>query len=377
MKIDILYFDAGSGHRSAAMGLKSALLQERNDWQVRAVNIVDIFDVHPRCSRTVRRGIDHFNGQLQREKVFDLKGLINLSLLFHDLLSVRDIKQISQFWAESPVDAVVSVTPIYNPVLYRSVRLIKPETICVTIPVDFAEVKPRYWFTPKVEQYYLNGTEMLWQQAKKAKIADEFNHRISGMIIEPECYENSPINIYDEITKLGLDPTLPTGLVSFGGQGSILLSQIAHELVKSPVPVNMIFLCGRNQAVFEELNNLPTPYNKLVLSYLKETPIKYLQLADFAIGKPGAMTITESMIVGVPLIMLKSRGLRPVQRDNEAWVIEHGVGKIVDRPKNVPAAIVTVLNSPTYRQNAQNQYHRGVFEAAKILRSLVEGKSHK
>src|SRR5262245_13005818 len=158
-KIDIVYFDAGSGHRSSAKGLERAVAAARPDWRVRMVNIVDVFAPNKQFHRIVCAGIDHFNGKLKREKVFDLKGLINLSLMFHDLLSAKGIREISNFWKDDPPDAVISVTPMYNPALYRAARLANPKVHCVTIPVDFEEVKARYWFTPKVEQHYLVATD--------------------------------------------------------------------------------------------------------------------------------------------------------------------------------------------------------------------------
>lgn len=370
-KIDIIYFDAGSGHRSAAVGLQSALSNLRENWQIRTVNVVDVFDYHKRFGRIVRAGIDYFNWQLQRDRVFDLKGLINLSLLFHDLLSPRDIEQIARFWSDSPPDAIASVTPMYNPALYRSVRLANPNTVYITIPVDFEQVKPRYWFTPKIQQHYLNGSDRLVVQAKAAGVPDKFNHRISGMIIDPKCYDPT-INVTQEKEKLGLDPTLPTGLVSFGGQGCVLISDIAKKISQYHLQLNMIFLCGRNSAVFQELSHLNTPYRKVVLGYTQATPIYYLQLADFVIGKPGAMTITESLITGTPLIIIKSRGMRPVQRGNEEWVVEHGVGKICDRLDNLVPAINEVLTSPSFRQNVKKEHHQAIFEAAELICSLVE-----
>ena len=123
---------------------------------------------------------------------------------------------------------------MYNPALYRGARLANPKAHCVTVPVDFEEVKPRYWFTPKVEQHYLVATARLEQQARAARIPESFIHRISGMPIDPEFYEAPQINVVEELARLGLDPELPTGFVSFGGQGSVLLTEIARSVARSP-----------------------------------------------------------------------------------------------------------------------------------------------
>lgn len=374
-RIDIVYFDAGSGHRSAAKGLERALAAARPDWRVRMVNVVDVFAPNRQFHCIVKAGIGYFNWLLKREKIFDLKGLINLSLMFHDFLSPLGIRQISGFWAEDPPDAVVSVTPMYNPALYRSVRSINPRAVCITIPVDFEEVRSRYWFTPKVEQHYLVATDRLEEQSRKARIPDSFIHRIPGMPIDPEFYEFSQpeyMDVAHELERLGLDPELPTGVASFGGQGSVLLGEIARRLARSDLKLNMVFLCGRHAAVYEELSNLDTPYRKLVLSYSKETPIYYHRLADFVIGKPGSMTITEALVTRTPLIAIKSRGMRPVQRGNEEWLRSRGVGRIVDQMDDLAPAVRDIVTSRRYRQNAKREFHRGVFDAADLVCSLLE-----
>ncbi|MEZ0542397.1 hypothetical protein [Fibrella arboris] len=370
-RVDLLYFDAASGHRSAAAGLQSALQAGYPHWPVRMVNIVDIFDHHPRMGPLVRRGIDRFNRQLQKDKVFDLSGQINLSLLFHDLLGEKGRTQLARFWGNTPPDVVVSVTPMYNPALFRSVRLLNPAAVCITIPVDFDEAKPRYWFTPKVPQYYLNATDRLYDQARALGIPDSHNLRISGMPVDPACYQLPPTDRADTLRKLGLDPALPTGFVSFGGQGCSLLTDIAEAVAEAKLAVNLLFMCGRNEAVREAISGLPTPYPKAVMGYTSETPIHYLRLANFAIGKPGAMTLTEAMLTHTPLIALKSRGMRLVQRGNEDWLLNKQVGLVVNGPRQVASAIKQVVVSPEYRQRAAKQSHRGVFEAVTQIGQLA------
>ena len=312
-RIDIVYFDSGSGHRSAAKGLKRVLAAAHQDWPVRTVNVVEVFAPSRQFHLTLRMGIGYFNWMLKREKVFGLKGLITLSLTVHDLLSPSQLGRISGFWAKDPPDAVVSVTPMYNPALYRAVRLVNPRAVCITIPVDFEEVRSRYWFTPKVEQNYLIATERLAEQAREAGVPHSLIHRISGMPIDPEFYECSGTDIAKELSCLGLDPCLPTGMATFGGQGSVLLVEVAERLAQSNLKLNMIFLCGRQAEVYKQLSNMKTPYRKLVLSYSKETPIRYHRLINFVIGKPGSMTITEAVVTRTPLIVIQSRGMQPVQ----------------------------------------------------------------
>lgn len=273
---------------------------------------------------------------------------------------------------ENPPDAVVSVVPMYNPVLYRSAHMANPDTVCITIPVDFEEVRSRYWFTPNVKQHYLLATDLLITQAKKARIPDAFLHRMPGMIIDPAFYCDPPTNIPHEIEQLGLDPELPTGVVSFGGQGSVVVHEIATQIAQSSLKVNMIFLCGRDTNSYEAVRNLSTPYRKLVLRYTEKPPHYYHQIADFVIGKPGSMTLTEALIICKPFIFIKSRGMAPVQCGNEAWVLEHGTGVMANGAKRVAQSVEQVLSSPLYREKAESYWHDGVFKTADTVCALVD-----
>ena len=132
--------------------------------------------------------------------------------------------------------------------------------------------------------------------------------------------------------------------------------------------INMIFLCGRNKAVYKKLKSAETPFKKLVLDYQAETPVKYFQLADFVIGKAGAMTINECLVMRKPLIAIKSH----LQSGHEAWIQQSGTGIVIETAAELAGAIGLVLASDLYRQNAAREHHRGIFDAAEALCAIAE-----
>lgn len=369
--IAIVFFDAASGHRSSAVALQKKLKQQYPRWKAEMVNITDVFDHHPTFGPIVRAGVNYFNWQLRKDLVFDLKGLINLSLLCHDLTFSRGIRKIARYWQHSPPDAVVSVTPMYNPVLYRSAKWVNPRVKCITIPVDFEEARPRYWFTPREEQYYLNATPRLSGQAKAAGIPEAYLHGLSGMIADPDAYLEPNLDKPQVLRQLGLDPGLPTGFISFGGQGSRKVWQIAREIGRQQLPVNLLFFCGKDARLYQQLTALKMPYPKKVFAYLKETPIHYLHLADFAIGKPGAMTITEALLTRTPLIAMKSTGMSPVQRGNEAWLTQAQVGVVAATVGSIVPAIEQVLQRRSIQEHIAQHRHHALAEAAEKIALLV------
>lgn len=365
VRVDILFFDVASGHRSAARALEMILQQDQPGWQVRCVNLADVF----RGNRVVTSA---FNWMLKRDRVVNLRGLVHLNFFVNDVVRSRTIASIARFWAASPPDVFISVTPIHNEVLYNSVRHTNPSAVCITIPVDFEEMMARYWFTPATKHHYLIGADTLIGQARRAGIDEAHIHRLSGMIIDPRFYAPIPSDLHEQARGLGLDPSLPTGLVAFGGQGSVSVRQIAYHLAEANIPLNMIFLCGRNRPLFNELTAWKSPYRKLVAGYNKQPPVLYHQLADFVIGKPGTMTITEAVVTGTPIIALESTGMAPLQRGNEAWVRATGVGMVVKNVGEIGQAVARILADRERYQTAAAQHaSRGIFDASRIIASLA------
>ena len=179
-RVDVVFFDAGSGHRSAARAIQKALQRERPGWDVRTLNVPDVIRHNRSFHWIVERGTRWLNEEMQREKVFDLRGKVNLGLFFHGLLTDRGIGEIARFWEGAAPDAVVSVTPMYNPALFAAARRVNPSVRCVTVPVDFEEFKRRYWFTPRTAQTYLVATARLHDQARARGVPEEDTHRIAG-----------------------------------------------------------------------------------------------------------------------------------------------------------------------------------------------------
>jgi UDP-N-acetylglucosamine:LPS N-acetylglucosamine transferase len=371
-RVDIVSFQAGSGHVSAARALELALRACRPDWHVRVVDLLDVVAAHRPFWLVARVGIGYFNRMLERERVFDLRGLIRLSLLCHDLIRSRGIQQIGRFWAEQPPDVVVSVTPMYNEALSRAACTVNPAVRYVTVPVDFEEVMPRYWFTPRLDHHYLLGAAGLEAQARQAGVPAERRHRLSGMVVDPRFYTMPPTGTAEQFTRLGLDPSLPTGLVHFGARGSVLVREVARRIAGSDLELNLILLAGRSESVARELGAMRAPFPVRVLGYMNDTPIDYYGLATFTIGKPGTMTIVETLVAGAVPVVVKSRGMAPVQRGNENWLVTNGVGVVARDLDSVVPAIREVLGSRgRYQQQAAIRAGRGVFEAAEIVANLT------
>lgn len=369
-RIDILFFDATSGHRTAAFALEKAINQAA-DVQVRVLNLPDVLRTQPVLQTMAKSGVDAFNWFAQREQVWFLRQQFSFFQTIQANVPSIMIEQVADVWREEPPDMVVSVLPICNLLLERAFHLANPTAPYIIVPVDFEEGHSKYWFDARTDAYYLNPTQILADQAEKVGIPSERNLRVVGMPIDPLFYDISIPDRGAALEELNLNPDHPTVLVSFGGQGSVLVKKCAEKLIHVARPINTIFLCGRHRQLYEDLQGFSTPYPKTVISYMPEAPAYYYHLADVLIGKPGTMTITEAIVTRTRLLALKAESLALVQRGNEDWLRQSGVGDVITLD-TLPKAVDNVLTSDHVNDNIEREWHRGVFEITDTLLQFLQ-----
>jgi UDP-N-acetylglucosamine:LPS N-acetylglucosamine transferase len=373
----LVYTDAGGGHRSAAEALRT-VLSERESWDIRLVNLHE--ELRPLdwvYNLTGARLEDWYNFALQQSWTWG--GSYVLSLL-HSAIRHAHEEQVSllmDFWRENQPDLVVSLLPHFNRAMGESLRRASPAVPLVVILTDIADTPPHFWIEAQ-EQYVICGSDRAVDQARAAGIHSDCIYRTSGMIVHPRFYEPLNLDRGNERKRLGLDPNVPTALVMFGGHGSKEMVQIARRLDESRLHVQLILLCGRNLALASQLRHARLRLRHLVVGYTTQVPL-YMRLSDFFIGKPGPGSITEALMMNLPVIVERSARTMPQERYNAAWVLEKEVGLVVPSFRNIDRAVEKLLSPQHFsrlRANASAIENRAVFEIADILSEVLDKARH-
>jgi UDP-N-acetylglucosamine:LPS N-acetylglucosamine transferase len=376
-KLDFIYFDAGGGHRSAAMALQQVIAQQGRPWEIRMVNLqeqLDNLDIFRRI--TGIRLQDYYNLLLKKGWTIGsgelLKGLHVLIRLFQPAL----VRMLTDFWRAGQPDMVVSLIPNFNRALKLSLEAALPGTPLVTILTDIADYPPRFWIE-RQQQYLICGSDRAVAQARELGHPDRFVFRASGMILNPRFYAPIEADRSAERQRLGLDPQWPTGLVLFGGEGSAAMLEIARRLERAAQPLQLILICGRNQKLAATLRAMPRAMPSrmpmFVEGFTREVPY-YMHLSDFFIGKPGPGSISEAIAMKLPVIVERNAWNLPQERYNCEWVREQDVGLVLRNFRGIAAAVKELLEPATYarmRANAAAQSNRAVFEIPDMLESIL------
>src|SRR5207302_5310982 len=172
--------------------------------------------------------------------------------------------------------------------------------------------------------------------------------RVSGMILNPRFYDIRPLSETEramERAKLGLDPQRPVGLVLFGGQGAAVMQDIARALPER----QLLVICGHNTKLREALQGMPRKAAIFVEGFTRDVP-RYMQLADYFIGKPGPGSISEAVAMRLPVIVERNAWTLPQERYNAEWIREQGVGLVLSSFRGVARAVEVLLRPEALRQ---------------------------
>jgi UDP-N-acetylglucosamine:LPS N-acetylglucosamine transferase len=366
--VDLIYFNAGGGHRASALALQSVLARDGQPWRVRLVNLFEVLDPARRFQRlTGRAPEDWYNQRLARGWTLGMSQELKALQAFIRLAHPSLVRKLQRHWLQTRPDLVVSLIPNFNRALFESLAAALPGVPYVTVLTDLADHPPHFWIERHQAQHFICGTPRAVEQALEAGHDPTRVHATSGMILRPEFYEAPVVDRAGERLRLGLDPQRPTGIVLFGGHGARTMLGIAERLADT----QLILVCGHNERLAEALRALPHRAPRLVLGYTSDIPA-YMRLADFFIGKPGPGSVSEAVQMGLPVIVVANRLTMPQERYNAQWIRENGLGIVHGSFRRIDSAVAQLLQQlDRFQSQVRGHENQALYEVPQILARIA------
>ena len=379
IKVKVLVLRGGGGHYATYQSLKAAFVEQHPHWELETI-FVDALGEYSenagaeKVSTVLGQSSDRFYDFLLKNGL----GWVHLiTIHIHKLLTrlrhQLDVELLAERWQADPPDLVLSVVPFHNRALHESLQLANANAPVVTILTDFADSPPAYWMAPGTDNYVVCGTEKAIAQALQSNIASERVIPTSGLVINPRFYSTSVQNVDDERWQLGLDPERMTGLVLFGANGANVMLEIAKQLEPLGDSLQLIFICGRNQSVADALRDYKGVQKRAVIGFTSEIPF-YMHLADFFIGKPGNVSVSEAIAMNLPLIVERNWLTLPQERYAADWIKEQQVGITIQHFRHVRSAVEQLIEPAAfaqYQQRVSAIENRAVFEIPERLEEIL------
>ena len=367
--VQLIYFNAGGGHRSAALALQEVIAQSHPDWAVTLVNLFEVIDSDRYYQKlTGFAPEDLCNMRLKRGWTRGLATELKLFQAMIRLTLPQLKKRMRSFWRNTRPNLVVSLVPNFNKVMYEALRDECPGVPYVTVLTDMADYPPNFWMEPNQGQFIICGTEFAASQAASLGYDAAAIIQTSGMILRPSFYRKPCVDRASRFAEMGLDPQRPTGLVLFGGHGSNEMLKIAKALPEE----QLIFVAGHNSALAQKMAAQSLSVQHRVLGFTKDID-QLMQLSDYFVGKPGPGSLSEAVHMGLPVITFRNAATMPQERYNTTWVEENQLGKVIGSVSELPGAVAAVLcDLPKFRQNVQDINNQAVFEVVAALKKIME-----
>ena len=184
----------------------------------------------------------------------------------------------------------------------------------------------RLWIHPHMAGYFAASGEVAWRMADRG--IDPSTIQVTGIPIMPVFYSRREKG--ECATGLGLDPARPDLALMAGGAGVGAgtggggLGQTAARLLAMPGDFQLLALAGRNEKLLADLRRLAEAHpGRLFPLGFTRTIERIMKASDLAITKPGGLTSSECLAMGLPMILVNPI---PGQEERNAdYLLEHGV----------------------------------------------------
>ena len=333
MRVLILSANTGGGHNSAADAVRTEFERQGVTCEVRdALSFVS--EIHSDIISSGHTYIYRYFPQL-----------FGIGYRFEERHPPRFIyeqmalgaKRFTAFLNENAFEAVVS-THIFGSMLVTEVR----KRFGITIP--HYVVITDYALYPgtdmvDVERYFIGADGLIPAYVQAGVSPDRL--MVSGIPIRSGFLETH--HKTETRKSLHLPEQARIVLLFSGSIGCVRLHRIAPELEKNlPSDAHLVIICGHNKRAYESLLNHCGPQTTVV-GYSNRIA-EYMAAADLCISKPGGLSITEMLVMQLPMVLMLS--VPGCESRNLTFFEENGIAVATEDWDEAILATVRLLRSP-------------------------------
>lgn len=178
----------------------------------------------------------------------------------------------------------------------------------------------QFWVQQHMAGYFVASEEVGHRLIRRGIAADTVH--VTGIPIMPAF--SAPLDRDTCAAELGLTPGIPTFLMMSGGVGLGGMYDAVDQLMQVEGDFQVVALAGKNKSLLKQLQGLAERYpGKLFPQGFTTTIERLMAASDLAITKPGGLTTSECLALGLPMIVVSPI---PGQEEHNAdYLMEQGV----------------------------------------------------
>lgn len=165
---------------------------------------------------------------------------------------------------------------------------------------------------------------------------------VSGIPVRPGMDRATDRSALLRKHRLGAD--LPTVLISAGAAGGDYVRAIVGQVQRIPTPHQTVVVCGHNATLKASIDAQTFGDDHVrVLGYTADMP-ELLDVADLFVGKPGGLSSSECMAVGLPMAVVNP--IPGQETRNSDYLLESGAAVRCNYETTVGTKIDGLLADP-------------------------------
>jgi 1,2-diacylglycerol 3-beta-galactosyltransferase len=263
--------------------------------------------------------------------------------------------------------------PNFNGIMRDAIREALPGTPLVVVLTDFADFPPRFWIEPGLDRVVV-GTDEARGQALAIGIPPERVSRVSGMVMHPRFYRAGGPSVRGRVrVELGLGEADFAVTLLFGGKGSPEMAPLSEGLLAADPAFRVIAICGENPRLYARLATLEAgAAGRLLRLGFTDRVAELLAASDLLVTKPGPGSLSEAFHQRVPVVVTRNVHTIPQERFNTDFVRDRGLGLVVSRTRDIPAAALRLFRDDAARAAIRERLaalpvNRAVYEVIGIV----------
>ena len=228
------------------------------------------------------------------------------------------------------------------------------------------------WLCPEVDAYFM-ATEAMKQELGRRGISAPVMEAV-GIPVDTGLDSLPDRKTLRE--KLGL-LELPTVLLMGGGLGLGGLDDTLEELESLPDRLQLLVIAGRNDKLKARIQDRAADSHHVikVWGYTDEAHL-LMKVSDLLITKPGALTISEAFVLGLP--MLLHDPIPGPETENAVYATRHGAAVWLHPGEHLAPAVAELLSGDLKAMGERGRAcaHPGAAAeiAARVLKLLSEAR---
>jgi processive 1,2-diacylglycerol beta-glucosyltransferase len=338
MDILILSISAGGGHMRAAQAVKDYIKKHYLDINVEIVDWLKY--INPVVDKVVIGG---YIGTLKTTpslygKLYDMaekeEGISDISYTINRLLALRMEKLVTR---ENP-KIVLCTHPFPLEVICYLKKKRKLNLKIISLLTDFAPHS--FWIRDGADYYIVPNEDLIYEMKWKGVPQDKIFP--FGIPID----ERFSLNYDKDSIRKTLGLKNKTTLLLMGGSlGMGELKEVFADLISSSLDIQLIAICGNNKKLKESLEASASSKHgrSIVLGYTREVP-SLMAASDLLITKPGGLTVSEAMTMGLPIAVISP--IPGQERQNARYLINSGMAVEFKKGDYLKGLISQLLASP-------------------------------